>query len=135
MSAFRLVRPDTAFSIAPAKGKKRPRETDEKHLAWIRTQPCVITGLRPVEAAHVRYGDPFYGKRETGGGEKPSDKWAVPLSCLMHRQQHDAGDERAWWEAKGIDPLRLALALYSVSGDDEAAETIIRLLKPSERQP
>lgn len=135
MSAFRLVRPDTAFSVAPAKGLKRPRVTDEKHLAWIRTLPCAITGLRPAEAAHIRSGSQPYGKRETGGGEKSSDKWAVPLCSLMHREQHDAGDELAWWESKGIDPFRLALSLYAASGDDDAAETIIRLLQPSERQP
>jgi hypothetical protein len=135
MSAFRLVRPDTAFSVAPIRGRKRPRQFDDKHLAWLRTLPCVVTGRRPVEAAHIRYADPIYGKRETGMGEKPDDRWCLPLCPEMHRSQHDAGNERAWWEGKGIDPCRVALALHGVSGDDDAAETIIRLLKPSERRP
>lgn len=130
MSAFRLVRPDTAFSVAPSRGQKRPRVKDDAHLRWLRTLPCAITGMRPVEAAHIRYGDPVYGKRETGMGEKPSDQWCLPLSPAMHREQHAAGDERAWWQAKGIDPCRLALALYNVSGDDDAAAAILEAIKP-----
>lgn len=134
MSAFRLVRPDTAFSVAPSRGQKRPRQTDAAHLAWLRTLPCVITGLRPVEAAHIRYGAPIYGKRETGMGEKPDDRWCLPLSSLMHREQHAAGDERAWWVSKSIDPCSLALALYGVSGDDDAAATILRAVQPKQME-
>ena len=39
---------DTAFSAAPAKATKRPRQKIEAHLAFIRTLPCLITGKRPV---------------------------------------------------------------------------------------
>lgn len=136
MSAFQIDRPPTAFSVAPARGKKRPRQTDDKHLAWLRTLPCVVSRKRPVEAAHIRFGDPIYGKRETGMGEKPDDRWCLPLHPDMHREQHAAGDERAWWQAKGLDPCQIALALYGVSGDDDAAETIIRAIsnRPAERR-
>jgi hypothetical protein len=124
--SHRVARVSTAFSLAPSKGKKRPREHDESHLKWLRTLPCVITGARPVEAAHIRYGDPIYGKRETGGGEKPSDKWCLPLSPDKHREQHSTGDERIFWARHGLDPLRIALALYACTGDDEQAHVIIR---------
>ncbi|MEO3387360.1 hypothetical protein [Mesorhizobium sp. CAU 1741] len=123
---FRIARPETAFSNAPiGKQKKRQRDHDAKHLDWIRTLPCVITGNRPVEAAHIRYADPVYGKSETGMGEKPSDKWTVPLTSAKHREQH-SGNEKLFWLRHGLDPLRIALALYSCTGDDEQGHLIIR---------
>ncbi|MER8806072.1 hypothetical protein [Mesorhizobium australicum] len=125
MAGFAVKRPDTAFSVSPSKGRRRPRQEDDAHLKWIRTLPCILTGGRPVEAAHIRYADPAYGKREVGGAEKSDDRWTVPLSSSLHREQHSQA-ERAFWEGRSIDPCRVALALYSVSGDDEAAEIIIR---------
>lgn len=91
-AAFRMPRYDTAFSLAPAKGKKRPRIEDGKHLAWIRTLPCVITGAYGVEAAHIRFADFRFAKRETGKAEKPDDKWGLPLSPEMHREQHNMNE-------------------------------------------
>lgn len=140
MAAFRIVRDDTAFSTAPSKGQKRPRKTDDKHLKWIRTLPCVITGQYGVEAAHIRYAAPHLGKRETGGQEKPDDRWAVPLSPEMHREQHSM-NEQSFWAKHGIDPCQVAMALYGISGDDEPALVIIRNARqriapaqPQERQ-
>lgn len=126
MPAFAIKRPATAFSNAPVgKQKKRKREHDDEHLKWLRTLPCVITGERPVDAAHVRYADPIYGKPETGKGERPSDKWTVPLSAEKHREQH-SGNEREFWARHGLDPLRIALALHACSGDDDQAAIILR---------
>ena len=124
--AIKIVRPATAFSNAPVgKQKKRSREHDKVHLAWIRTLPCVITGNRPVDPAHIRYADPIYGKRETGKAEKPDDRWTVPLSRKKHDEQH-SGNERLFWARYGLDPLRIALALHACSGDDDQAMVIIR---------
>ncbi|WEK50361.1 MAG: hypothetical protein P0Y66_22410 [Candidatus Kaistia colombiensis] len=133
MTAFKIERPDTAFANAPASGPKRKRVTDEAHLRWIRTLPCVISGKRPVDAAHIRFADPSYGKRETGKAEKSSDRWALPLFPALHREQHD-GNERLFWAKYGIDPCRVAAALYGVSGDDEQAEIIIRTAQETARQ-
>lgn len=124
--AVRIVRPATAFANAPVgKQKKRPREHNRGHLEWLRTLPCVITGNRPVDAAHIRYADPVYGKRETGKAEKPDDKWCVPLCREKHDEQH-SGSEKLFWIRHGLDPLRIALALYACTGDDEQAYVIIR---------
>lgn len=124
--AFAIRRPSTAFSNAPVgKQKKRPREHDDGHLKWLRTLPCCITGERPVDPAHIRYADPVYGKPQTGKGEKPSDKFCVPLSREKHDEQHGMS-EREFWARHGLDPLRIALALFACSGDDDQAEVILR---------
>ena len=126
--ASMVKRLPTAFSNAPASGKKRPREKDKDHLAWLSTLPCVITGKRPVHVAHVRYADPVYAKPQTGIAEKPSDKWCVPLLATLHNEGPEAQhgmNERLFWARHGLDPLRIALALYSVTGDDEQGALII----------
>lgn len=124
MRAFAVPRLPTAFANAPSKGKKRPRAEDTKHLDWLRTLPCIITGTRPVDAAHIRYGDRAWGKRETGGAEKPDDCWCLPLCRQKHDEQH-SGDERVFWARHGLDPLKLASALFHNTGDDEQASVIL----------
>ena len=97
--------------------QRRPRVRSKRYLQFIASLPCVITGARPVECAHVRYGEAKYDKRQTGAGEKPSDIWALPLSAEMHRlsdeAQHQHG-ERQWWEGRGIDPLELCVKLQRI---------------------
>lgn len=128
MKAQRIIRPDTAFSVASTK-QRRPRELNEQHLKWIRTLRCCICGAPGPDTAHIRSSSAIYGKRETGGAEKASDKWTVPLCRAHHDEQHDAGNEITWWASKGIDPFGLALALHSASGDDEIADGILRSIQ------
>jgi len=124
--ALRILRPETAFSNAPVgKQKKRARSEDRDHLAWIRTLPCVVTGERPVDPAHIRYADRVYGKREVGKAEKPDDRWVVPLCRRIHDEQHSMS-ERIFWARYGLDPLRIALALHANSGDDDQAMVILQ---------
>lgn len=136
MRAQRIVPPSTAFSVVKTK-QKRPRIEDAAHLKWIRTLRCCICGKPDPDPAHIRSANPTYGKRETGGGEKASDKWVVPLCRREHNEQHDfirdhrdrnseISNELLWWASKGIDPFGLAMALHSCSGDDEIAESILR---------
>jgi len=131
--AGRIVPLPTAFSISH--GKKRPRKEDRSHLEYIRSLPCLVTGRESqIEAAHVRYGDPAYGKRETGAGEKPDDRWCVPLHRDQHWDQHRNG-EREWWTSTGIDPLRVACALWGASGDEDAGRLIIAEAKSPVSEP
>jgi hypothetical protein len=126
MAGFRVLRENTAFSNGSAgKGKKRPRENDRTHLDWIKTLPCVITGERPVDPAHIRYADRVYGKREVGKAEKPDDRWVVPLCRRLHDEQHSMS-ERIFWARYGLDPLRIALALHACTGDDDQALVILQ---------
>lgn len=105
---------------------KRPRQHDADHLAFVRQLPCIVCGDDlTVEAAHIRFSDLHAGKRSTGMAEKSDDKFTVPLCSKCHRAQHRCS-ERGWWEAKAIDPVKVALALYVNHGDHEAAAMICR---------
>lgn len=125
MTGQRIIRPDTAFSVARTK-QKRPRVEDAAHLKWIKTLRCCLCGKPDPDPAHIRFASAIYGKRETGGAEKSSDKWVVPLCREHHDQQHATGDELLFWARMKIDPLGLALALYAATGDDEIAEGILQ---------
>jgi hypothetical protein len=121
MTGFYVQRPSTAFSID---SRKRPRTRKTDHLAWIRTLPSLVPGTEPVEAAHIRFGEPRYAKPKTGMSTKPDDKWVVPLAADQHRAQHAMG-ERDWWAQRGIDPVLVAAFLWVHSGDDDAGIHII----------
>ena len=58
--------------------------------------------------------------------EKPDDKFTVPLCVSHHSEQHAWGDERGWWMKYEIDPIKVALALYAVTGNHERGEMIVR---------
>lgn len=98
----------------PKHKRMKPSRKAPGHLDDIRQLPCLLSG-RPAEAAHIRYGDPKHGKPATGIGQKPHDKWTVPLCPELHRLldgcQHDA-NERGWWKMFGVDPIEVALKLY-----------------------
>jgi hypothetical protein len=97
--------------------QREPRVKDRKYLGYVAKMPSVVSGREPVHVAHVRYGDIERGKRHTGMGEKPSDKWTIPLTPDEHmhgaRSQH-ANNEKDWWESHGIDPIAVCIELYAV---------------------
>ena len=109
---------------------RQPRQRDNGHLAFIRRLPCIVSWVEdgrlvsPVDACHVRYGDPARGKRPTGMAEKPDDKWTLPMTRANHERQHSMS-ERAFYEALNIDPIELSERLYSISGDERAALDMI----------
>jgi hypothetical protein len=69
-------------------------------------QPCLVCGRKPSDPHHLRYLQP------RALGRKASDEFAVPLCRVHHRAAHGAGDERAWWQAAGIDPVKIARNLW-----------------------
>lgn len=88
---------------------KQPRQRDDAHLAWIRQQPCCICrDNTSVEAAHLRVSSINDDKRDTGMGERPSDKWTLPLCGRHHREQHTM-NETVFWSKYNIDPFALCL--------------------------
>ena len=116
-----------AFSNDLRPNRKRPRQENDAHLKFIRTLPCLICGTRSrnIQAAHIKSASAAYGKRHTGAGEKASDCWTVPLCADHHSIQHQQG-EMVFWRGYGIDPFAKALALFAASGDEDAAELVVR---------
>lgn len=129
------VTPLTAFSKDPRTGSlaRKPRIKVSEHLKWVKSLPCVITGATPCDPAHISYGDPCYGKPGRGLGEKASDKWVVPLCREQHDKQEFQMNEILFWKQAGIDPCRVAAALWASSGDDEAGRLIISHAKSMSR--
>jgi hypothetical protein len=90
-----------------------------QHLAFVRQLPCVACGkAAPSEAAHVRTGT------DDGVGVKPADRYAVPLCTACHAKQHRIG-ELSFWSGLRIDPLNVALRLWTVSTDVTAGERTV----------
>ena len=92
--------------------QRQPRTTNPKYLEWLRTQRCACGCLKgpPCDAAHIRSGSAKYEKRHVGLGEKPDDRWAVPLTHACHMEQHNYGSEIEWWiNVKLKDPFELAI--------------------------
>lgn len=106
--------------------QRRPRDRSETHLAFIRTLPCIVCGNNiETEAAHIRMADRSVAKPMTGIATKCDDRFTVPLCGKHHRHQHEVGNEHKFWLAVAIDPIKSALALYSVSGDYERGVQVV----------
>ena len=105
--------------------QRMPRVENEPHRRFVASLPCLICGARDVQAAHIRYSDSSVGKPSTGMGQKPDDKYSVPLCVSDHADQHAYGSERYWWKEKYIDPIKVSLALFAVSGDVVQGELIV----------
>jgi hypothetical protein len=107
---------------------KRPRKRSKDNLVAIHELPCILTGLWPVEAAHLRSPCRELGKRETGMQEKPDDAYVVPLSPAKHREQHSM-NEVEFWEKHGYqwwEVVALSQALYLNRDNLEVCQSIIQ---------
>jgi ERF superfamily len=89
------------------------RYRNREHLRSVAKQPCLICGRKPSDPHHLRYLQP------RALGRKASDEFAVPLCRVHHRAVHRARDERAWWHAAGIDPIKVARKLWKNTRIDE----------------
>ncbi len=119
---------------------KRKSQKSKDYLSFLHRLPCVVTGVRIVEAAHLSTARLEYGHYGRGKGSKAPDRWALPLSPEQHRRQH-SGNEMAYWQSVGINPHILALTiwgLFSEMGDDAepfAAAIINQQLAANGRLP
>jgi hypothetical protein len=93
---------DKSMLTVAAPRRYRSRE----HLRYVMQQPCLVCGRKPSDPHHLRYMQP------RALGRKASDEFAVPLCRVHHRAAHRAGDEGAWWQAAGIDPIKIARRLW-----------------------
>jgi hypothetical protein len=85
---------------------KPVRERDREHLKFVASQPCLVCGRTPSDAHHVKFAE------QRAMGRKVSDRFTVPICRLHHRELHRRGNERAWWDGQGIDPLVIAASLW-----------------------
>ena len=82
------------------------RLRDKAHLKFVASQPCLVCGRQPCDPHHLRFAQP------RAIGLKVSDEFTVPLCRGHHRQLHQAGDERAWWEGRRVNALEIARGLW-----------------------
>ena len=71
---------------------------DDKHLAAVREESCLVCQHPGTVAHHVR--TPF----NAGVGTKPSSVYTVPLCNLHHHELHYVG-ECNFWENHNINPF------------------------------
>jgi len=86
---------------------KPVRERDRDHLKFVAAQPCLVCGRTPSDPHHIKFAE------QRGMGRKVSDRFTVPICRLHHRELHRRGNERAWWQKQGIDPLVIAASLWA----------------------
>ena len=86
---------------------KPVRERDRNHLKFVAAQYCLVCGRTPTDAHHIKFAE------QRAMGRKVSDKFTVPICRLHHRELHRHGNERAWWQKQGIEPLAVAAALWN----------------------
>jgi hypothetical protein len=83
------------------------RERDRDHLRFVATQPCLVCGRTPSDPHHIKFAE------QRAMGRKVGDRFTVPICRLHHRELHRRGNERAWWQKQGIDPLVVAASLWA----------------------
>lgn len=102
MNADRQERVDkSALALSEPK-----RIRNSGHLAFVASKPCLICGRNRAHAHHLKFAQP------TALGRKVSDEFTVPLCSTHHRELHQHGDERVWWDAHRIDALSAAEELW-----------------------
>ena len=89
------------------------RERNPDHLKRVAARPCLICGRNRAQAHHLTYLQP------RAMGRKVSDEFTVPLCSTHHRELHGSGNEPAWWQAQGIDPVPVARHLWQQSRQPE----------------
>jgi len=82
------------------------RIRDREHVRHVTRQSCLICARRPSDAHHLRF------VQNRALSRKVSDEFTVPLCRGHHREVHRSGDEAAWWNKIGIDPIVAARALW-----------------------
>jgi hypothetical protein len=108
--------------------QRRPRRENPKHLRWIAERPCLICSSSPCDAAHIKCADVRIAKPLSSNiGMKADDRFAVPL-CRRHHDEQHSGGERTFWRKYHLDPVLIALALYSITGDGEAGDDLVAFI-------
>ena len=92
-----------------ASPKEPPRRRSKDHLAFIRSQCCLVCQKTPADAHHLKFAQP------RTLGRKVSDEFTVPLCRSHHQSLHRHGNEKAWWTNLQISPLPIAKEVWDAS--------------------
>ena len=82
------------------------RIRDRDHVRYVAKKPCLICDRRPSDPHHLRFA------QNRALGRKVSDEFVVPLCRGHHREVHRCGDEAAWWNNVGVNPMVAARTLW-----------------------
>ncbi len=108
-----MARVRTTDEACPRYGKTTAPVKSKTYLQWLHSLPCIISRVSPVEAAHLSTPNESYAHFGRAKGRKASDCWALPLSKVLHDQQHK-GNELRFWRSHRIDPYIAALVLHNI---------------------
>lgn len=109
--------------------QRRPRYSEPKHLAFIKSLTCLRCAARHSDAHHLKPACRWAGK--PSAGSMKNDKFTVPLCRLHHDELHTWGNEVEWWVSR-FGPygwntaVGVALALWAATGDEQLGEKILR---------
>lgn len=102
-------------SAAAQVKRARKRRSNPKHLAWVRSQGCVVADAGgcsgPVHAHHIRTA------ANSGTGLKPDDRFAVGLCACHHDAVHRYG-HLTFQAMYGINLMERAALLAQASGQE-----------------
>ena len=75
------------------------------HLKWVRTLPCVVTGMESDDAHHIVSA----GHGMSGMGTKASDLYTMPMARAAHAELHR--DPKRWEQIFDHQSLWIMLTL------------------------
>jgi len=100
------TRSSSSTASAAVRASRSLVSSHREHLKFVSSQPCVVCGRTPSDAHHIKFAE------QRAMGRKVSDRFTIPICRLHHRELHRRGNERAWWESQGIEPLSIAATLW-----------------------
>lgn len=120
------IKSDNVWPIAKPRKRRQKvhRTTSDNHLAFVRTLPCLASGLSGrVQAHHLTINRHRMGR-------KMGDDSAIPIQEELHGdtqgpQALHAVGEKNFWNRRGIDPRPVALFLWENTGDHDACVDFI----------
>jgi hypothetical protein len=107
--------------------RKPVRERDRDHLRFVAAQPCLVCGRTPSDPHHIKFAE------QRAMGRKVSDRFTVPICRLHHHELHRRGNEPAWWQKHGIDPLVIAASLWAKTHTAPATGLAAEMDRPAKR--